>query len=405
MKSILIITPGFPIPTAGACEQDRLAGILQCKRLGFNVQVIAKVFDYKDKEIIKKFGRENGIKINLVRYKFQDKKSIGYYIKRLLNPKYWDGSAYEYFDEEIQDAVKRAIKENRPDAAWFDYTYLWPLYSIVKKAGIPIITRSINFEPQHFLEEDGNYVINYVKFLPKVFSEYLTAKKSDILFSITPKEQKLYKKLFKKTDARNLPLRNLHSKLSNSRLIKDKPQLNAFFMGSTFNVSHNRRALEFVIKEIAPRAEKEMPGKYVFYIFGGKIPEELSKLAGDNVKIAGFVDDLDRALEDMDVAVIPSLYGAGMQQKIFEPLCKGIPSVVSKRGIADYPFKHGEHLLAAESADDFIGGLRELLDVSLRKRLSENSIKLSKKLFSREIMDKTVKNICGLSSRTPEKSY
>jgi len=44
---------------------------------------------------------------------------------------------------------------------------LWPLYKIVKNSHTPIITRSINFEPLHFLEEDGysflNILVNNLK--------------------------------------------------------------------------------------------------------------------------------------------------------------------------------------------------------------------------------------------------
>ncbi|MEK7125713.1 MAG: hypothetical protein AAB880_02235 [Patescibacteria group bacterium] len=51
-KKILIISPKFPIPTTGACEQERLAGFLQLQRLGFEVRVVAKVFNWQDKEAI-----------------------------------------------------------------------------------------------------------------------------------------------------------------------------------------------------------------------------------------------------------------------------------------------------------------------------------------------------------------
>jgi len=106
------------------------------------------------------------------------------------------------------------------------------------------------------------------------------------------------------------------------------------------------------------------------------------------------VNDIDSELEKMDVAVIPSLYGAGMQQKIFEPLCKGIPSIVSDRGIADYPFKNNEHLLTASSVNDFVEGLKRLgSDVPLREKISKNSIKLSKKIFSRDKLDNIIQII------------
>ena len=65
-KKILIITPKFPLPTTGACEQERLAGFLQLQRLGYDVMIIAKVFDWQDKEAIYQWSQEHGIKVDLM---------------------------------------------------------------------------------------------------------------------------------------------------------------------------------------------------------------------------------------------------------------------------------------------------------------------------------------------------
>jgi len=110
-----------------------------------------------------------------------------------------------------------------------------------------------------------------------------------------------------------------------------------------------------------------------------------------NVKAEGFVENLQQFLAEMDIAVIPSLLGAGMQQKIFEPLCLGIPTVTSPRGLAGYPFSAGEHLLLAKSAEEYAEQIMKLQDIELRKRLSKGSLELCNKIFSRDKINEIIR--------------
>lgn len=384
-KKILVITPRFPLPDTGACEKDRFEGMKQLKRLGFDVRVISKVLPFQDRDAIRRFSIDAGIPVETLPY--ENKIGFG----KIFNPFYWDGAAYEYSLKTAKQAVKIALDEWKPDLVWFEYTYLWPLYDLARKRKIPIITRSINFEPSHFLQEDGASLINLIKFLPKLASELITIYKSDLIFSITPNEEKTYKR-FGARNVINLPLRGLPSCLRAEREIKDRGQLNVFFMGSTYNVHHNRTALGVILKKIAPKALKNFPGIFKFHILGNKAPDEFKKFFGQNAVYPGYVNNeaFDEFLADMDIAVVPSLFGAGMQQKIFEPLCRGIPTIASKRGLAGYPFKNRQHLLAADNIDEFTDLLFELKDARLRKLLSQNSAALSNELFSREILDSVI---------------
>jgi len=380
MKKILVITPKFPIPTTGACEQDRLEGILQLQRLGFDVRVISKITAFQDKIKIEDFGRKNNIQIHLISYK--NKKNF----KRFLNPLYWDGAAYEYTDEDIQHAVKKIIKEWNPDLAWFDYTYLWPLYKLFRKNKIPIVTRSINFEPIHFLQEDGYTPVNIIKFLVKLITEMITIWKSSLVYSITPKEKRIYEILtYKKV--LNLPLRGLPKLVGEWGNTFSNTPLDVFFFGSTYNVSHNKRALKFLLKEVFPNLSKD---KFIFHILGAKFPEEFKKYLTENVIYHGFVADLNNFLKTMDVAIVPSIYGAGMQQKIFEPLVRGIPTIASFRGLAGYSYMEGKDLLVARNKESFIKALNLMEDFNLRKKLSGNSLQKSREMFNQKKIDNIV---------------
>lgn len=387
-KKILIISPKFPLPTTGACEQERLAGFLQLQRLGFNVRVASKVFQWQDKEAIARWGREHDIEIVLIPYELA--RSTTQKIAQVLNPVNWDGAAFEYKLASSRRVVKEVADNFKPDIAWFDYTYLYPLYRLFKERNIPIVTRSINVEPSHFLQEDGVSIGNLLKFLPKWHSELRAMRASDYIFAITPKEEAVYRKLGSRQVA-TLPLRSLPQLAQRSRDVRERDVLHLFFMGASYNVHHNRKAAELVVKEIAPAVERRAPGKFFFHILGKKLPEDLSKLCRGNVKEEGFVEDLDAFLRnEADAAVIPSLMGAGMQQKIFEPLVYGIPAVVSPRGLAGYPFQNGEHVLFSASKNEFVEQILRLRDINLRCRLSKNALRLSQQLFSQEIIDGVV---------------
>ena len=397
-KKILVITPSLPFPATGAEQSDRAYGISHLKNLGYEVRVIAKLVAWQSKEQVKEIEDKTGILIITVPYKFSNKTlTLKDKIKKILlkisNPFLLDGAALEYAEPEIKKTLKKEMGIWQPDIVWFDYTYLWPLYGIVRKQKIPTITRSINYEPIHFLQEDGYTLFNLLKSVPKFFSEFLSSIKSDHIFAITPKEEKIYKMMNKQASV--LPLRGLPYCLKKSHPINDKKTLNVFFMGSTYNVSHNRKALEFILKEIAPFMSKHHPNQFLFYILGKKVPENYNEFFKDNVIYKGplYGNELESFLLNMDIALVPSLFGAGMQQKIFEPLTRGIPTITSKRGIADYPFKDRVHVYFAKNKADFINCLLELRDKVKREKLSRESINLASELFSQQSIDKVVQSV------------
>ena len=391
-KKILVVMPKFPYPPTGACEQDRSSGLELFIKLGYEIRVIAKVTDREAKEVLG-VSEKLGIQIFPVPYTFMKEESVLAKIARLfvriINPLFWDGASYEYRDREIKKVFMRELDEFKPDLVWVEYTTLWPLYKYARNINIPIITRSINFEPTHFIEEDGLSFFNVFKFLSKFLGEIITIKKSDVMLAITPKEEKIYKK-YKAKKTMTLPLRGLSRFLGYEVEIRDSKKLNVFFMGSTYNVSHNRKALEMVVSKIAPLAEKTYPDSFTFHIMGAKLPLGFDKFFNDKIVYHGYVPKSDEFLSDMDIAIIPSLFGQGMQQKIFEPLARGIPTITSERGLAGYPFENEKHLLLADSTEDFVNMLGSIRDPKERERLSRNAKELSKEIFSAEKMEAVV---------------
>lgn len=369
-KKILVICPIVPYPENGAEQLDRANGIRQLIRLGYNLRIIAKRRHYQKDSDIENFSQMiNGTTVITIPYKtpFFDQplpEKIGTLLRRFSYPPYLDGAAFEFSDSETRKLVDQEIKEWQPDLIWFEYTYLWPLYHIVQKHKLPIVTRSINYEPTHFLDENGKNIVNYIKVLPKYLSERTIVSRSDLVCAITPFEECIYKKLGARKVI-TLPLRGLHNlpvHVPRSREIFRNGPLNIFFMGSTYNVSHNIKAVAFIVYKLAPALLKISADRFHIHITGAKLPISIRRDIPRNVTYEGFVNNLDDFLENMDVGLAPSFFGAGMQQKIFEPLMRGFPVVTSKRGTAGYKFEEKKEIYYADSLQDFIYFILKLND-------------------------------------------
>lgn len=384
-RKILVVTPRFPYPEAGACEQDRAEGIRQLRRLGYEVRVLAKYFDWQNpKEIETQWERER-VPVTLVPY--SQGRPLSFF---LTHPWRLDGAAAEYAEPRIQSALRRILRSYKPDLVWFDYTYLWPLFGAVREHRLPIVVRSINVEARHFLDEDGRTLLHYLKYPPKMATEFITARRADAVLAITPREELFYHHLGARRAA-TLPLRSLPGKFGAHSPRRVDGVWNAFFCGSTYSVAHNRRALEFVARELAPFAERAFPGAFMFFVTGAKFPKDIRENLPPNVRYVGFVKDMEAFLADMDIAVSPSFFGAGMQQKIFEPLARGFPTITNRRGLSGYDFVCGEDVLCADTAREYVAALDILRSFETRARLSAHAKEKSAVQFSQDALDAIVK--------------
>ncbi len=403
MKKILVVTPRFPFDLWGACEQDRSQGIIFLKRLGYDVRVITMCYE-RQLALIPDTEKKWEVTIIPVLYSKVHATPLQKLIKRVKQvfiPLYWDGAAYEYREREIQKVVSTQVEDFKPDLVWFDYSYLWPLYHIVKRHHVPIITRSINYEPSHYFEKSKKTIIDRLKYLVKVYGERRMLKLSDAVFSITPKEKITYERLGG-NNVTNLPLRRLGSFIGKNAEIHNRKKLQVCFMGSNYSVHHMLQGLRFILEKVNPLLQEKYPDTFDIHIIGGKVPKHIVDAHYPNVTIHGYVPDLDAFLADMDIALSPSLSGEGMQQKVFEPVVRGIPTITSPRALAGYSFFDGIHLLTvADAPEAFVLALGTLTDMSERRRLSQNAIHMAQNQFTEELlaelMDRTIKKLLSAS--------
>jgi glycosyltransferase involved in cell wall biosynthesis len=310
-------------------------------------------------------------------------------VAALRRPALLDGSAMAYTRPEVIQRFDELLDRWHPDVVWFDYTNLWPLVERARDRGVATVVRSINYEPQHNLEERGRSLVNRGRYLAKYLSERASMRGADAFAAITPADRREYLRLGR-SDCSVLPLRSLSALLRPPRSARVREPLEVFFFGSNYAVSHNRAALLFILRDVVPGVRTAAPGAFRFNLLGAKPPKDLEPYLADDVRLNGFVTDLESFLDGMDIALVPSLYGGGMQQKIFEPLCRAFPCVLGPRGLAAYPVRDGEHALFASNREETVSALLRLRDRGLRERLSSGASAFGAQHFNEAASDATV---------------
>lgn len=387
MKRVLILTPWVPYPTSGACQKDRFAGMQQMKSLGYDISVIAKYHEFQDLSEAKSAFEKEAIPLTLVPH---PRHPLLLALRKipaiLMNPALLDGAALEYTDPAYERIVIQKIENFRPDVIWMEYSTHWPVLRLLKKYGIPMIIKSSLNEAQNCMDEHGSSMMSRIKSWPKYRSERIAARESDLILAISPDEEKWYAGLgAKRTGV--LPLRGLSQCFARKAHVQ-KDILDVVFLSSNYNMGHNRNALEYLLTKILPVVRQSLPGKFRFHLTGRKFPQKYEHLLSDDVRSTGFINDLGTFLSSMDAALCPWISGTGMQQKVFEPLCRSLPMLTTKT--AGYPFEHGKEILLCHSPAEYLAGLKELRDPLRRSELAQNAYTKAWSLFSEEVVKKIV---------------
>lgn len=382
---ILVINPAIlRMRPLGACEQDRLHNIHDLQRMGHTVHLITRTAPHLSIDESKAFYEEREISADILSAEYPRAAP-----KRLFDPAFLDGASWEYGDPAFSSFVQHSVKRWRPDLVWCHGSYLWAAARTARSTGVPVVIRSVNYEADHFLDENPLVIGigRWLRYYGKTLSEKRAMQYSAVLAAITPYEHKLYRLLGEHVHL--LPLRALPDILEKGAVSSQTSDpLRVLFMASTYNVTHNRNALDFIVQQVAPKVRQLAPNQFQFHIAGSKIPKSVrdSASTGD-VIFDDYVEDLDSYLASMQIAAMPSLGGSGMQQKVFEVIARGLPTVTHQRALAGYAFVPDRDVLVGSDADDFAAKIVALKDMGLRAHIAAGGRAMSEALFGRDQMD------------------
>jgi polysaccharide biosynthesis protein PslH len=131
-------------------------------------------------------------------------------------------------------------------------------------------------------------------------------------------------------------------------------------------------------REVLPRIQAQRP-EVCFDIIGARPPEEVQRLAATNanIRVTGFVVDVNTYLEQAGVLIVPVRAGGGMRVKILNQLSQELPMVTTTIGCEGINVENGRQVLIADQPQDFADAvLRILEDPRLAESLGKSGREL-----------------------------
>ncbi|MTW23017.1 glycosyltransferase [Allochromatium palmeri] len=164
------------------------------------------------------------------------------------------------------------------------------------------------------------------------------------------------------------------------------------FLGGAVN-PHNINALRNFVHTIIPEIARADPAIELHIIGAGMDQFRLADPKGRhrNIRILGYVENLLETLSRYRNVVVPLLSGGGMKIKIVDALMAGTPVVTSIAGVEGMPLTHREHVLIAETPEQFVEGVCELSqDRRLWNALSQSGFLQATKYYNYENLSRQV---------------
>lgn len=327
MKKILLLIPQNIIPVTDGGKQGLYYPM---KILGQHYNLKAIVFVGQNE----KYSKEDYKKINVdAIFLPTDKadkplKIIANIFKKL--PFKFD----RYFTKNNINNVIDICKNWKPEIVICHHAHLALYGKIISKQfpNIQLILREHNIEyiiVKQFAQTNNNY-------LKKIFAywQYKKAKKFEqqcwswfnkVLF-ISNSDISIAKQVGK--NCNHFYLIPDGSNLANS--INHKKQ-NAFLFAGTLSTLQNAFNLTYFINKIwIPWKKEYNNSSYELWISGNEVDMVTSKvnidindLAKNNIKILGFVDDIQLVIQSAKFFLSPTIIGAGIRMKVLEAMCNG----------------------------------------------------------------------------------
>jgi glycosyltransferase involved in cell wall biosynthesis len=157
-------------------------------------------------------------------------------------------------------------------------------------------------------------------------------------------------------------------------LPRERPRFDVIFSGS-MDYRPNIDAAHWFVGEVWPLVKREQDPRRSrplrFALIGRNPPTEITGLVRHaGVNVTGSVADDRPYFAGATVYVVPMRYGGGIRLKLLNALAMGCAVVSTSAGIEGVDVCHDEHLLIADTAEEFAVAIGRLLDdPELRARL------------------------------------
>lgn len=156
----------------------------------------------------------------------------------------------------------------------------------------------------------------------------------------------------------------------------------------------NKIGLTKFIQNVWPKFEN---AEIKLAIYGRICYDGLLGFNSRNIVCRGFIENINSIYSEIDVAINPVYFGAGVKINSLEALANGIPLISTSHGARGINFKNKRILMLADSDELFSKALFSLIKgYECRKILADNAYKYMADNFSTEKCYGALSNVLQL---------
>ena len=211
------------------------------------------------------------------------------------------------------------------------------------------------------------------------------AQTSDLVWCASPEDKQAMERESPNTPIEVVP--TIHKLHDSGKVFAERQDL--LFIG---NFAHrpNEDAILFFMREVYPLVRQRLP-KARLDIIGDYASDAIKAYDSDEVRIRGYVPDVEPLLQNARVFIAPLRFGAGIKGKVGEAMAHGIPVVTTSIGAEGFGATHGVDIMLADDPASFAEAITQLYsNGELWERLATNSRLLIKNHFAPEVVAETI---------------
>lgn len=315
--------------------------------------------------------------------------------------------AYKYMDKNFLIKLKQNIEKNDYDAIYIDHLQLGGYLEKIDTKNKTLILDEHNAECTIILrkaEQTKNLIKKtYFKY------EYLRLKKFeskiinsvDRVITLSEEDQITLENISnaKKEKFIKIPI-PIQSDYIKTSGLKDEEKYNILFLG-TLSWFPNAQGIEWFVDKVVPLLNKQNL-KYNLYIVGKDPSENLKKIGDENsnIKVTGFVNDINEYIEKCDFMVVPLFIGSGMRVKILEAMSKNIPVISTTIGCEGIEVEDGKSILIADDEFEFVQSINKIKSNNVYEKIRTNAKQIFESKYSIQALEnmyaKVIENKGGI---------
>jgi GT2 family glycosyltransferase len=152
----------------------------------------------------------------------------------------------------------------------------------------------------------------------------------------------------------------------------------------------NEDAVLFFMRQVYPQLQRLLPDVSLD-IIGDNSSPAIAAYNSSDVRIRGYVPDIEPYLRDARVFIAPLRFGAGIKGKVGEAMAHGIPVVTTSIGAEGFGLTHEFDVMLADDPASFATAVNRLYtERELWERVAHNGCLRIEKHFTPEVIAETI---------------